>query len=158
MLGQKEFSLKKMRAMVFDIFFLNKKSGNFFFTPDFNYLHQDSMKNRYFKQRQFFHLFLGFSDAVSEVQLTFLKNGTKSLSKLASENLKNNRLQNGCLAGVDFWHPKGLHYVTQRTLWMSEMTPSNTPILKSLVLQIFWCDFGKWFCFILHKSHVYIDF
>ena len=45
--------------------FSQQKIGKFFFlTPDFNQLQRDSMKNQYFKQRQFFHLFLGFSDAV----------------------------------------------------------------------------------------------
>ena len=33
------------------------------------------------------------------VQVTFLKNGTKSLPKFTSENLKNKRLEDGCLAG-----------------------------------------------------------
>jgi len=42
-----------------------------------------------------------------------------------------------------------------RTLWMSEMTPSKTPVLKPLVLKTFGCEFGEGFCSILQKkSHV----
>ena len=41
--------------------------------------------------------------------------------------------------------------LTQRTLWMSEMTPNKTPVLKSLVLQTFWCEFGEWFHSIYQK-------
>ena len=48
--------------------------------------------------------------------------------------------------------------LTQRILWMSEMTPSKTPVLKSLLLQIFRCEFGELFCFILQKSHLYLLF
>ena len=40
-----------------------------------------------------------------EIQVTFLKNGTKYLTKLTSENLKNWWLEVGCLAGDNFWHP-----------------------------------------------------
>ena len=36
------------------------------------------------------------------VQVTFLKNGTKSLPKLTSENLKNKRLEDGCIAESHF--------------------------------------------------------
>ena len=49
-----------------------------------------------------------------QIQVTFLKNGTKSL-RVISDIL--------------------------RVLWMSEMTPRK-PILKSYDLQIFWCEFG----------------
>ena len=42
-----------------------------------------------------------------------------------------------------------------RTLWMSEMDPSKTHVLKMLALYIFWCEFGEWFCSIFQKSHLY---
>ena len=38
----------------------------------------------------------------ASIQVTFLKNGTKSLPKLTSENLKHKLLANGCLAGSHF--------------------------------------------------------
>ena len=41
------------------------------------------------------------------LQVTFLKNGTKSLPKLTSENLKNKWLEEGCLSGVDFLNSQG---------------------------------------------------
>ena len=44
------------------------------------------------------------------VQVTFLKNGKKSLPWLTSENLKNKRLEGRYLAGSHFWHPQGPHY------------------------------------------------
>ena len=44
--------------------------------------------------------------------------------------------------------------LTQRTLWMSEMTPSKAHILKPFVFQIFWCEFGEWFRSILQKSYL----
>ena len=34
-----------------------------------------------------------------KIQVTFLKNGTKSLPKFTSENLKNKRIDDGCLVG-----------------------------------------------------------
>ena len=49
----------------------------------------------------------GRGSSASTVQVTFLKNGTKSLPKLTSKNLKNKRLDDGCLAGSHFWHPQG---------------------------------------------------
>ena len=42
-----------------------------------------------------------------------------------------------------------------RTLWMSEMTPSRAPVLKALVIQIFWCEFGGWFWSFLRKPDLY---
>ena len=41
-----------------------------------------------------------------------------------------------------------------RILWMSGIIPSKTPVLKPLVLQIFWFEFGDWFRSILQKSHL----
>ena len=38
----------------------------------------------------------------ASILVTFLKNGTKSLPKLTSENLKHKLLGNGCLAGSHF--------------------------------------------------------
>ena len=38
----------------------------------------------------------------TDLQVTFLKNGTKSLPKFTSENLKNKQLEDGCLAGSHF--------------------------------------------------------
>ena len=38
----------------------------------------------------------------ASIQVTFLKNGTKSLPKLTPKKLKNKRLEDGCLAGADF--------------------------------------------------------
>ena len=43
------------------------------------------------------------------LQMTFLKNGTKSLPKITSENLKNKQLKNKCLDGSHFWHPQNPH-------------------------------------------------
>ena len=50
--------------------------------------------------------------STSEVQVTFLQNGTKSLSKFTSENLKNKRLEDRCLAG-------GVISDIHRVLWVS---------------------------------------
>ena len=41
-----------------------------------------------------------------------------------------------------------------QTLWMSEMTPSKTPVLKPLVLQIFLCGLELSFCYLLRKFHL----
>ena len=44
-----------------------------------------------------------FSDTfILHLRVTFLKNGTKSHPKFTSENLKNKRLEDKCLAGIHF--------------------------------------------------------
>ena len=43
------------------------------------------------------------------LQVRFSQKGSKLLPKFTSENLKNIWLEDGCLAGVHFWHPQGPH-------------------------------------------------
>ena len=59
------------------------------------------------------------------LQVTFLKNGTKSLPKLTSENLKNKQLEEGCLADI------------YRVLWFSVDPCGYQKLLKAFVPQIF---------------------
>ena len=45
--------------------------------------------------------------------------------------------------------------LTQRTLWMSEVTPSKASVLKPYVLQIFGREFGDCFQSSLRKPDLY---
>ena len=56
------------------------------------------------------------------------------------------------------WLTSSVSELTQRTLWMSEMTTSKAPVLKPVVLQIFWYEIGEWFSSILQKNHLYSNF
>ena len=68
------------------------------------------------------------------LQVRFSQEGLKSFPKFTSENLKNKRLEDECLAGSHLGHPQGLHRTKTKNLVNVTKKTRKAPVLKPFVL------------------------